>query len=281
MEKTFHPLPADLMSQLARPFQLHEHDIREQSKKVGDKYTVTGYLTYVPIDQVIKRLNEVLGPWWSEEIVQVTMTGDPSKPMVLVQVRITYQDGGGQVWYRDGLGAGQFNSSSADLDQVVKTAQAEALKKAANQFGIGAYLWDRPIADEIARLLLVRRGSMWASTARKPARFMTAMPDWLKDMREIAAGRRNSGAIHSQPSTDDCSRLAWRELNGAIRAELPEVSQRVRREVTRLLLERECGTDMDPHSIDPKQLTSLASELRSGSKGLQGLARKMSSLPGD
>jgi hypothetical protein len=44
---------------------------------------------------------------------------------------------------RDGIGAGL----NFDPDTAVKTAQAEALKKACHQFGIALYLWDSAERD--------------------------------------------------------------------------------------------------------------------------------------
>jgi hypothetical protein len=44
---------------------------------------------------------------------------------------------------RDGIGAGV----NFDPDTAVKTAQAEALKKACHQYGIALYLWDSAERD--------------------------------------------------------------------------------------------------------------------------------------
>ena len=64
--------------------------------------------------------------------------------------------------YRDGIGA----NTNFDPDTAVKSAQAEALKKACHQFGIALYLWDaaerdyvelqrRAVSDDIALKQLV------------------------------------------------------------------------------------------------------------------------------
>ena len=118
---------------------------------------------YVAIDGYINRLNKTVGANWSWIINEHTLTheGIPAtnngKMQFLAVVRgtltivgtdhtflreedndndflatITYESS------RDGIGA----DVSFDPDKALKTAQAEALKKACHQFGIALYLWD-------------------------------------------------------------------------------------------------------------------------------------------
>lgn len=126
---------------------------------------------YVSIDEYINRLNSVLGARWAweinswkcEPIVATTSTG---KPQYLATVQgtltvmledigvITVDDDEGDGPYlttqsarvsRDGIGA----DIKFDPDGAVKTAQAEALKKACHQFGIALYLWKEDERDYV------------------------------------------------------------------------------------------------------------------------------------
>jgi hypothetical protein len=115
---------------------------------------------YVSIDGYINRLNEVLGHKWAWSVNHWEFRDGPptakGKPQYIAVVSGTLMvmlddigvvsvdgDGGGYLTSqrglisRDGIGAG-FNF---DPDTAVKTAQAEALKKACHQFGIALYLW--------------------------------------------------------------------------------------------------------------------------------------------
>ena len=117
---------------------------------------------YVSIDGYINRLNEVLGHAWAWQINDWKLYPDAApatkngKPQYLAVVQgtltIILNDIGvvsigtdedsflttqrAQV-SRDGIGS----SINFDPDTSVKTAQAEALKKACHQFGIALYLW--------------------------------------------------------------------------------------------------------------------------------------------
>jgi len=126
---------------------------------------------YVPIDGYINRLNEVLGHAWAWHIndwkfypdaAPQTSTGK-NQYMAIVQGTLTVllsdvgviSTGDGEEGIltsasarisRDGIGAGV----NFDPDTAVKTAQAEALKKACHQFGIALYLWSEAERDFIA-----------------------------------------------------------------------------------------------------------------------------------
>ena len=126
---------------------------------------------YVSIDGYINRLNEVLGHAWAWQINDWKLYPDAApatkngKPQYLAVVQgtltIILNDIGvvsigtdedsflttqrAQVC-RDGIGS----SINFDPDTSVKTAQAEALKKACHQFGIALYLWQEAERDFIA-----------------------------------------------------------------------------------------------------------------------------------
>jgi hypothetical protein len=97
---------------------------------------------YVAIDGYINRLNDVLGTTWNWAVNSWEFRDNPptakGKPQYIAIVNgtlsVTMDD---VTTSRDGSGAG-FNF---DPDTSVKTAQAEALKKACHQFGIALYLW--------------------------------------------------------------------------------------------------------------------------------------------
>lgn len=158
----------NLITKLTQPFDLWQHELREVTKKDGNDWVVTNYLTYVGIEHAIGRLNAVLGGAWSWTVVSFTV-GPGDKPSVVVHGRITYKDDDGAVQHRDGLGAASFTSGADDLDKVVKSAQAEAFKKATHQFGMAAYLWDKGLADQIAIALLAENGWTWKAP-RKPGK---------------------------------------------------------------------------------------------------------------
>jgi hypothetical protein len=119
-----------------------------------------GY-TYIAIEKVIGRWNEVLGPKWNLDIESlkfeltpgVTFGNRNPKPgavaLVCVSIRAEID---GETVIRGGVGA-DFGAAD-DADKLVKTALAEAIKKASNEFGIGLYLWDeeeRALIDSAAQ----------------------------------------------------------------------------------------------------------------------------------
>lgn len=97
---------------------------------------------YVSIDNYINRLNEVLGSAWNWSVNSMELREGPptakGKPQYLAiatgTLSVTLDD---VTTSRDGSGA----DLKFDADGAVKTAQAEALKKACHQFGIALYLW--------------------------------------------------------------------------------------------------------------------------------------------
>lgn len=125
---------------------------------------------YVAIDGYINRLNEVLGHAWAWQINKSEFYPDAApntkngKPqyVAIVQGTLTIilsdigvisvgDEDEGEPYLttqkamisRDGIGAGV----NFDPDTAVKTAQAEALKKACHQYGIALYLWDSAERD--------------------------------------------------------------------------------------------------------------------------------------
>lgn len=105
-------------------------------------------LDYISIDATIRRLNEVMGPAWSFEVDRssIAATGTvgkkSGKPEYLAHVVGTLTAMGES---HGGVGA----DISEDPDKALKTALAEALKKAGHQLGIGLYLWDEAERDHL------------------------------------------------------------------------------------------------------------------------------------
>ena len=121
---------------------------------------------YVAIDGYINRLNDVLGHGWSWSVntwkIQDAAPTKSGKPQYMAVVQGTlgvYLNDVGvislgedddsflttqkAIVFRDGIGA----NINFDPDTAVKSAQAEALKKACHQFGIALYLWDSAERD--------------------------------------------------------------------------------------------------------------------------------------
>ena len=128
---------------------------------------------YVAIDDYINRLNEVLGHAWAWQINDWKLYPDAAPPtkngkpqyLAVVQGSLTIflHDIGvisvgaeddddaflttqKAVVVRDGIGS----NVNFDPDTAVKSAQAEALKKACHQYGIALYLWKEAERDFVA-----------------------------------------------------------------------------------------------------------------------------------
>lgn len=124
-------------------------DVEAQLSKGNTK------LTYIPIAEVINRLNRILGiDAWSSTILDVRRDSiDPDH--VIAQVRLTvtlwegYKVGNEEhersfTIYRDGVGGQKVKKMKSgepvDLGDEFKGAVSDALKKAATTFGIALYL---------------------------------------------------------------------------------------------------------------------------------------------
>jgi hypothetical protein len=100
-------------------------------------------LTYIPISEVIARLNKVIGlNNWSSEIVSVGRDSVDTD-WVIAHVRLTAIVNGETIT-KDGVGGQQVKYTKAgkvlDLGDEFKGAMSDALKKAAQQLGVGLYL---------------------------------------------------------------------------------------------------------------------------------------------
>jgi len=143
---------ATLLQLLAADFPKGE--VRSRDGGAGKK------LDYIDIVQTIRRLDDVLGADWDWNPTAHTLTPVPDyfdrngNPMYLATVRgnivITLRDPTSQASIqrieRGGVGSDVAN----DPDKALKTADAEALKKAGHKYLIGLYLWDESARQGIA-----------------------------------------------------------------------------------------------------------------------------------
>lgn len=132
----------DWMRDLQAWFELSDHSIRDG-------------LVYVSNEATIRRFNTVLGANWRLQInstyqdhlkehPEKTKSGKTQFYASCIVSLDVYAEGGRVS--RDGYGA----AVNFDPDTAVKTAQAEAMKKASNQFGVAGYLWNKENADIVA-----------------------------------------------------------------------------------------------------------------------------------
>jgi hypothetical protein len=125
---------SDMYQALSEPFP---QEMERSVSKSGRS------LTYIPISEVISRLNKVIGAGnWSSEII--TCHRDAIDPhWVIAQVRVTALID--DKWVsKDGVGGQQVKMTKAgqilDLGDEFKGAMSDALKKAVQQLGVGLYL---------------------------------------------------------------------------------------------------------------------------------------------
>lgn len=127
----------EIQESLAKKFPVA--DVKQREGGFGKK------LDYIPIDEVINRLNDVLplGYSWT-----VNSTVELQGHIVVTGTLGIRLEDGTEI-FRSGVGADKI--TAMDLDKTVKTAYAEAFKKACNTLGVGLYLWDADERAEIAR----------------------------------------------------------------------------------------------------------------------------------
>lgn len=115
-------------------------EVERQLKKGGT------YLTYIPVSEVINRLNKVLGfDGWSYEIIKCERDAlDPD--FIVAHVRLSVFPGADKFVSvtKDGFGGQKIKRTKTgeivDLGDEFKGAVSDALKKAAQALGVGLYL---------------------------------------------------------------------------------------------------------------------------------------------
>ena len=125
-----------LLVDLSEPFP---PEVERELRKGGTS------LTYIPVSEVITRLNRCFGvTGWSSEIIRCER--DPLDPdFIVAHVRLSTHSG--DIYphvTKDGFGGQKIKRTKAgeivDLGDEFKGAVSDALKKAAQQFGVALYL---------------------------------------------------------------------------------------------------------------------------------------------
>lgn len=160
-------MAADKLAALSARFDVKDVKQRTQG---GRK------LDYLSIDATINRFNEVLGTEWSvsENQVKIDSIGD-GKFLAVVTVTLSALG-------KDALGVGADVAS--DADKALKTALAEAIKKAGHQFGVGLYLWSEDEREVVARDRAAASGDL---NALKAKAFEVALEKGAKPNAESVA----------------------------------------------------------------------------------------------
>ena len=127
-------MAVDVREELSKPFGPRQ--IR-QLKKGGTS------LDYVPIAEVIARLNAVLGTEnWGEE--DATVQRDPSNPDWIVAKAVVWAEVDGKRTVKIGYGGQKIKEMKSggpvDLGDEFKGAHSDAFKKAVTKLGVGLHL---------------------------------------------------------------------------------------------------------------------------------------------
>jgi|SRR4051794_29720906 hypothetical protein len=123
---------AQLYAQLAAPFATTFHDVRGGVS-----------LTYVSGEQVVSRLNEVLGvSGWSFRVLNHGINTEADEAWALGEL---FAQVGGQTVVRQQFGSQKIKRSRSsgtplDIGFDLKGAATDALKKCASWLGVGLYL---------------------------------------------------------------------------------------------------------------------------------------------
>jgi len=143
---------SSLLDRLAADFPKGE--VRQRDGGRGIK------LDYIDVVQTINRLCDVLGADWDWRVLDAKVElVDQDGPKYLAfergELRVRLEDGREVV--RGGAGA---DVDARDPDKAIKTADAEALKKAGHKFQIALYLWDEGKRNEIAEFRKLTKASL-------------------------------------------------------------------------------------------------------------------------
>ena len=129
-----------MLQALSEPF---DPPVEKQLKKGGTS------LTYIPVSEVISRLNRVLGvDMWSYEIISCKRDNlDPDYIVAHIRLTATFvptENAPALTVVKDGIGGQKIkrtkNGDIVDLGDEMKGAVSDALKKAAQHLGVGIYL---------------------------------------------------------------------------------------------------------------------------------------------
>jgi hypothetical protein len=126
-------------------------DVLKENLPIYQRKGPGGTYPYVKGEDVIRQLNKAFGHAWSSEVV--SQSADAAKDQVLMLVALRVATEAGHVVTHHGFGGAHIarNSSTGlpvDIGNTYKSAYTSALKKAAEQFGIG--LGGEDPSDEVA-----------------------------------------------------------------------------------------------------------------------------------
>jgi len=130
----------NMLAELSEPFPV---EVERQLRKGS------AMLTYIPVSEVITRLNKVLGvDMWSYEVMKVERDSlDPEFVVAHVRLTATFiptNEAPNLVVVREGIGGQKIKRTKSgdivDLGDEFKGAVSDALKKAAQSLGVGLYL---------------------------------------------------------------------------------------------------------------------------------------------
>ena len=169
-------MTATQLDQLQARFAPAEHKNRSQGST---------QLTYIDIAATLNRVNEVVGPEWSivppskSEIMPPRESGGTFFAWTELYIEAQI-DGVTKTLY--GVGA----MTNKDPDMAVKTALAEAIKKAWHQAGVALYLWDAEAREEIAAATKLANAS--PASKKKAVRALAADAMGIKapTIKEVA-----------------------------------------------------------------------------------------------
>jgi hypothetical protein len=144
-------------------------------------------LDYVAIDGYLGRLLDTLGLEYEVilmgpvrlELLPEDMKTSTGKRQFLAQVSLALQIGGAS---RPGVGA----DVSFDADKAVKTALAEAMKKACHQYGIALELWDESHRATLATDRALAAGDLNTLKAEVYRRALTGLDVDIATPEEVA-----------------------------------------------------------------------------------------------
>lgn len=181
------PLSPDLLAKLREPFPAA--DISQGQPK-ADGFRPQ----YISWDKICKRLDDVFGGNWSQEVHRFELI--QNQWIVHVSLRVTVYDKEHDrldAIVRDGIGTWPLSmcgSSCKDIGDDLKSAESEALKRAAVKFGIGVQLYTREgnmVAPHATQAAPVQAQAFQIAAVKK---FMAAygLPDewWCKSL-EVAS----------------------------------------------------------------------------------------------
>lgn len=217
-EETVEAVKVDIYKELSEPFP---QEMERTINKGGAN------LTYIPISEVINRLNKVLGvDNWSMTVVKCERDQhDPD--FVIAHVRLEYSVSEFSSVIRDGIGGQKIKRNKQgqilDLGDEFKGAISDALKKAAQALGVGLYLARTEDAIEVEEMI---DHSKQVATAPQPV-----VNDLYEEVKSLFEGLPDDGkkavkafwSEHSNGAQKPLSKMNDDELN-LIRAEIVRLS---------------------------------------------------------